>query len=787
MISGTHLSLEPPVSTDSEERGSNFVREIIEADNAAGTYGGRVVTRFPPEPNGYLHIGHAKAICIDFGMAADYGGQCNLRFDDTNPAAEDTEYVEGIKADVQWLGYDWGDRLFFASDFFQQMYDLAERLITDGKAYVCTHTEDEFRIIRGTVTEPGSQSLGRQRSVEENLDLFRRMKAGEFENGHCVLRAKGDMASNNMKMRDPPLYRIRKDHHHRTGDAWCIYPMYDYAHPLEDALEDVTHSLCTLEFQDNRELYDWVIENTAVTTRPRQYEFARLNLTYTITSKRKLRQLIEEGHVAGWDDPRMPTLRGLRRLGVPPEAIRNFMSRVGVAKTNSLIDMSNFEWSIRDTLNPMAPRVMAVLDPLPVIVDNYPKDQTEWLDASYWPHDIPKEGSRPIPFTRELVIERADFSEEPPKGWRRMTLGQETRLRYGYVVRATHVDKDNDGRITALHVTYDKETKSGTTSDGRKIKGTIHWVSATEGIETSVHLYDRLFRVPNPDSAEGTLLDHVNPDSLDVVTAIVEPSLKGAAPGSHWQFERTGYFVVDREDTDLRFNRTVGLKDSWAKPEAKPAHPAPTAAPKPPSTDDDDGRRKRKRKARTEVQAELLAADPELAARQDRYQEELGLSEKDATTLTSDRALSDFFESALANSKHPRSIANWTCNAVQARAKEAGFDALAFTGPQIAELVDRIEDGTISSKGAKKVFSAMAETGTSADTLIEQLGLAQISDEGAIQAFIDSVMAEHAEQAAQFRAGNQKLFGFFVGQVIRASGGRAAPEIVNRLLKAASS
>ncbi len=775
--------MESLVSTDHEDRGSNFIREIIEADIETGTHNGRVATRFPPEPNGYLHIGHAKAICIDFGMAQDYDGTCNLRFDDTNPTAEDTEYVEGIKEDVQWLGFTWGDNLYFASDFFSEMYELAEGLIRDRKAYVCFLTEDEFRAIRGTVTEAGTESEGRKRSVEENLDLFRRMKAGEFDDGHCVLRAVGDMTSSNMKMRDPPLYRIRKAHHHRTGNEWCIYPMYDYAHPLEDALEGITHSLCTLEFQDNRELYDWVIENTAVKTRPRQYEFARLNLTYTITSKRKLRQLIEENHVEGWDDPRMPTLRGLRRLGVPPEAIRDFMSRIGVAKTNSLIDMANFEWCVRDTLNQMAPRVMAVLDPVRVIIDNYPTEQVEWVDASYWPHDIPKEGSRKVPFTRELWIERSDFSEDPPKGWRRMCLGEETRLRYGYIVKCNRIEKDDDGNITAIHVTYDPETKSGSTATGRKIKGTIHWVSASEGIEVPVHLYDRLFRVPNPDSAEGTLLDHVNPNSLRIVRAVVEPSLSNADPGSHWQFERTGYFVVDRESTNLRFNRTVGLKDSWAKEdEVSSNKPIPT---KPKTTNEtEDGRRKRKRKAKADVQAERLASDPELAARRVRYQNELGLSEKDADTLTIDRALSDFFETAVSHSKYAQSVANWTCNAVLALVKDSGVDSLAFTGLQLAQLVLRIEDGTISSKGAKKVFAAMAESGDDPDVLIENMGLAQISDAGAIQGFIDEVMSQHAEQSASFQSGNQKLFGFFVGKVIQASQGRADPKVVNRLLQA---
>ena len=771
--------------SDAKEHGSNFIRDIIEADLNAGTHGGRVVTRFPPEPNGYMHIGHAKAICIDFGMAERYGGQCHLRFDDTNPVAEDTEYVLGIQEDIRWLGFDWGDRMFFASDFFPQMYELAEGLIRDRKAYVCDLSEEKFRELRGTVTSPGGHSPGRSRSVEENLDLFRRMAQGEFPDGHAVLRAVGDMANPNMKMRDPPLYRIRNVHHHRTGDAWCIYPMYDYAHPLEDALEDVTHSLCSLEFQDNRELYDWVIENTAVTTRPRQYEFARLNLTYTVTSKRKLRQLIEEGHVTGWDDPRMPTLRGLRRLGVPPEAIRNFVDRIGVAKTNSIIDIANFEWAIRDTLNAMAPRVMAVLDPIKVIVDNYPVDKVEWLDCPHWPHDIPNEGTRRVPFTRELWIERSDFAEQPPKGWRRMTVGEEIRLRYGYVVRCTSVERDDRGDVRAIHVTHDPETVGGDTPDGRKIKGTIHWVSATEGVSASVHLYDRLFRVPNPDGADGSLLDHVNPNSLEIKDAVVEPSLRDAPAGSRWQFERTGYFVRDETDGALRFNRTVGLKDSWTQAsepaDAKPVHPAPAQTP----SESTEGRRKRKRRARTDVQAELFAMDTELAERFQTYQTDLGLSEKDATTLTSDRALSDFFEAARRATAHTRTVANWTINGVQAHAKETGFDALRFSALDIAALADCIEEGIVSSKGAKAVFELLSTQGGEPRALIAEHGLSQITDEDAIQAFIDAFLAAHPGQLAQYRGGNPKLFGFFVGGVLRASGGRAAPDIVNRLLRAA--
>jgi len=768
--------------TDSEEHGSNFIRDIIEADLRANAHGGRVVTRFPPEPNGYMHIGHAKAICIDFGMAQQYGGHCHLRFDDTNPVAEDTEYVLGIQEDIRWLGFDWGEKIFFASDFFDRMYELAEGLIQDGKAYVCDLSESDFRAVRGTVTEAGGHSPGRNRSTEENLDLFRRMAAGEFPDGYAVLRAVGDMASPNMKMRDPPLYRIRNVEHHRTGDKWCIYPMYDYAHPLEDALEDITHSLCSLEFQDNRELYDWVIEHTAVTTRPRQYEFARLNLTYTVTSKRKLRQLIEEGHVSDWDDPRMPTLRGLRRLGVPPQAIRSFVDRIGVAKTNSIIDISNFEWAVRDTLNTMAPRVMAVLDPLKMIITNFPEDRTEWLECDHWPHDIPQEGSRPVPFTRELFVERTDFSESPPKGWRRITVGEEIRLRYGYIVRCTGFEKDENGRITALKATYDPQTVGGDTPDGRKVKGTIHWVSASEGVHVPVHVYDRLFNVANPDGAEGSLLDHVNKDSLNIVNAVVEPSLTKAKPGSHWQFERTGYFVRDAVDDRLRFNRTVGLKDSWSAPKTEPKPAAPVPAPKTEVEADLDGRRKRKRKARTEVQAELLASDPELAARLTEYQEVLKLSEKDATTLTSDRNLSDFFEEARSHTAHTKAVANWTINAVQAHAKEAGFDDLNFTGSEVAMLVDCIEDGRVSSKGAKKVFEAMAATGGHPAELIDELGVGQITDEATIQGYIEAFLAENPKQLAQYQGGNAKLFGYFVGGVLRASGGRAAPALVNKLL-----
>ncbi len=769
--------------------GSNFIRDIILADNEAGTYGGRVVTRFPPEPNGYLHIGHAKAICVNFGFARDFDGVCHLRFDDTNPVTEETEFVNGIMADIKWLGFDWADKLFFASDFFQEMYDLAEGLIKDGHAYVCMHSEEAFRQeLRGTVTEPGKESPGRLRSTEDNLDLFRRMKAGEFEDGHCVLRARLDMSSPNMKLRDPPLYRIKKAHHHRTGDEWCIYPMYDYAHPLEDALEDVTHSLCTLEFDNNRALYDWVIDHTAVTSRPRQYEFARLAIDTIVTSKRKLKRLVDEGLVDGWGDPRMPTLRGLRRRGVPAAALRSFCERVGLAKVNSTVELATFHHAIRDSLNHEAPRVMAVIDPLEVVIENHAEDTVEWLDASYWPHDVPKEGSRKIPFSRHLFIERQDFQESPAKGFKRLAPGREIRLRYGYFITCTGVDKDPEtGEIIRLRATYDPATRGGASPDGRKVKGTIHWLSATESVPCTIRLINPLFRVNNPDAEDGDYVDLVNEDSMvTCANARVEPSLANAEPEVPYQFERQGYFVRDNEESGLVFNRAVSLKDSWSR---HAATPAPTKAPMDAPvqvatpTSSDDERRARKRRARSEVLAELHASDPELARRMESYVTELGLPDGDAQTLTSDRGLSDFFETARAAHDNPKSIANWVVNAVQAAAKDTGVDALRFSGVQLAELVALIDDGTVSSKGAKKVFAALEESGGSPAEIVENLGLAQLNDPEQIRAMVSQAIEDNPGQLAQYRGGNARLFGFFVGAVLRASGGRANPEVVNELLR----
>ncbi len=547
----------------------DFIREIVEADLASGKHE-TIVTRFPPEPNGYLHIGHAKSIVLNFGIAAEYGGRCHLRFDDTNPTKEEMEYVESIMEDVRWLGFDWGEHLYFASDYFDQLYQWAEHLIREGKAYVDDQSAEEIRATRGTLTEPGTPSPWRDRPVEENLDLLRRMKAGEFPDGSRVLRAKIDMAASNLNLRDPVLYRILHQTHHRTGDTWNIYPMYDFAHGQSDAIEGITHSLCTLEFENHRPLYDWFLDNLPVPHRPRQIEFARLNLSYTVLSKRKLLRLVKEGHVTGWDDPRMPTISGLRRRGFTPESIRTFCERIGLAKRDSIVDIALLEWAVRDHLNVTAPRVMGILRPLKLVIDNYPEGQVEELEAPYFPDDPPKMGHRPVPFSRELWIERSDFLEDPPKKYWRLAPGREVRLRWAYLVTCTDVVKDEDGEIVEVHCTYDPETRGGNAPDGRKVRGTIHWVSAERALPAEVRLYDRLFNRPDPDRVEGEgrdFLSNLNPNSLEIVEAYVEPSLATASPGDRFQFERTGYFCVDPDSVPGRlvFNRTVPLRDSWAK------------------------------------------------------------------------------------------------------------------------------------------------------------------------------------------------------------------------------
>ena len=553
---------------------TDFIRTIIAADLQTNKHDGKVATRFPPEPNGHLHIGHAKSICLNFGVAREYGGTCNLRFDDTNPTKENIDYVESIKRDVKWLGFDWDDREYYASDYFEQLYAYAVQLIKDGKAYVCSLSPDEIRAYRGSLTEPGRDSPYRQRSIEENLDLFARMRAGEFAEGAHVLRARIDMAAPNINMRDPTLYRILKATHHRTDDSWCIYPMYDFTHCLSDALEGITHSLCTLEFEDHRPLYDWALEVLPVPSHPRQIEFARLNLTYTVMSKRKLLALVTDQYVSGWDDPRMPTLAGLRRRGYTPQSIRTFCERIGLAKRNSTVDYAMLEHCIREELNRTAPRVMAVLRPLRVVIDNYPQDQVEDLDAINNPEDA-SAGTRQVPFSRVVYIEREDFREDPPRKFFRLAPGREVRLRYAYIIKCVSVVKDDTGEITEIHCTYDPETRSGRPAAGRKVKATIHWVSAEQAVTTEVRLYDHLFTKPDPDNVKDgqAFTDYLNPHSLQVLTDCkVEPSLTQAEAGSRFQFERQGYFCADTADSSPGrpvFNRTVTLRDTWAKIQAK--------------------------------------------------------------------------------------------------------------------------------------------------------------------------------------------------------------------------
>ncbi|QQS47746.1 MAG: glutamine--tRNA ligase/YqeY domain fusion protein [Acidobacteriota bacterium] len=564
-------SQEPEIAPDETAGRSNFIRDIIIEDIKAGKHGGRVQTRFPPEPNGYLHIGHAKAICLDFGLAAEFGGKCNLRFDDTNPSKEETEYVEAIEEDVRWLGFQW-DGLFYASDYFGQLYEWAIQLIKDGKAYVCDLSADEIREYRGTLTEPGKESPYRNRSIDENLDLFERMKKGEFPDGSRTLRAKIDMASPNLNFRDPVMYRILHMEHHRTGGEWCIYPMYDYAHGQSDSIERVTHSICTLEFENNRPLYNWFIEQLGIFP-SRQFEFDRLSLTYTLLSKRKLLKLVQDNHVAGWDDPRMPTLSGMRRRGYTPEAIRTFCANIGVSKTNGVTQLEHLEHFLREDLNKHSLRVMAVLKPLKVIIDNYPDDLVEEMDAVNNPEDAGA-GSRKVPFSKVLYIEQEDFRENPPKNYYRLTQGREVRLRYGYLITCQSAVKDEAGNIVELHCTYDPETRGGNTPDGRKVKSTIHWVSTAHAVDAEVRLYDTLFSKEDPNEVEEghDFTSNLNPNSLEVLTGCkVEPGLREAVPGTRHQFERMGYFCVDLDSQAGKpvFNKTIGLRDTWAKIEQR--------------------------------------------------------------------------------------------------------------------------------------------------------------------------------------------------------------------------
>ncbi len=762
------------------EKKSNFIRQIIEEDLASGKHTS-IATRFPPEPNGYLHIGHAKSICLNFGLALDYKGACHLRFDDTNPTTEDVEYVESIKADVRWLGFDWGKNLFFASDYFERMYEIAEHLVNKGLAYVDFQPQEDIREQRGTLTEVGTESPHRNTSPAENLKHLRAMRAGEYKDGEAVLRAKINMESPNMLMRDPLMYRIKHAHHHNTGDKWCIYPMYDYAHALEDAFEGITHSICTLEFENNRELYDWMVKHTDVPAKPKQIEFARLSLTYMVMSKRKLLLLVKDNHVNGWDDPRMPTIAGMRRRGITPESIRNFAEVIGVAKANSTVDVSLLEFCVRDDLNHRSPRVMCVLDPLKVVLTNYPEDVVEDLDADYWPHDVPKEGSRPLPFSRELYIERSDFEENPPKGYYRLSPGAEVRLRHGYYITCGEAIRDADGNITELHCTYDPETRGGTSADGRKIKGTIHWVSAAAGLPCEVRLYDRLFIDEKPD-ADGDFLERLNPESLVVARGFIEPSVRDDVE-DRYQFERQGYFCKDIESIpdELVFNRTVTLKDSWArataKTEEKPA-PKPVKAAK----IDDDKERPQKR-SRLYEREKAREETPLLAARLIHYTK-LGLSDDDADLLSGEQAKGDYFESVLVYGKDPKLVAVWVVNELLPLiSDDEELGRLKFGPKSFADLIELVASDEISTSAAREVLAEMLENGGDPITIVDDKGLRTISDVGALNAIIKQVLVDNPTELAAYRAGKTSLLGFFIGQTMKASGGSADAKLVRELLQ----
>ena len=811
----------------------DFIRQIVAEDVRSGHHGGRVLTRFPPEPNGFLHVGHASAICLDFEVAREYGGRTTLRMDDTNPTTEDPSYVEAIARDIRWLGFEWDGEIRYASDYFGALYRMALRMIEDGFAYVDSLSEDEIRAHRGSVREPSRPSPYRDRSTEENLDLFRRMRAGEFEDGAHVLRARIDLASSNMKLRDPLMYRIRHAHHYRTGDEWPIYPFYDWAHGQSDAIEGITHSFCTLEFQDNRALYDWFIEHTRPASaridrvpgaeggggealgswdpRPRQYEFARRNLDYTIVSKRKLLLLVADGHVSGWDDPRMPTLAGFRRRGIPPDAIRAFCRQVGIGKADNRVEIATLEWAVREALNRRAPRALAVLRPLEVVIDNYPEAEVDWIEAPYFPRgaDAPPEGwpeTRKIPFTRVLYIERDDFAEAPAPGFRRLAPGREVRLRHGYFITCRRVEKDAAGRIVRLHCSYDPETRSGSAPDGRRPAGTIHWVSATESVPMEVRLYDRLFRVSNPAGDAEGLRESLNPDSLQILTrARGEPSLADDPPETAWQFERLGYFVPDRatrasataadaEDADgtggetpaggpLVFNRTVTLRDAWsrrAKSDGARGTDAPEA--RTPAEDGATGPAVPGIDSAREARDAARRADPALQAAFARFRDPLGLPDELADLLSGSAESVQYYERAIGGGVDPAAVATWLVHEVRGAGGSEG-DAGALEPEALAELVELVLERSISRAVAKSLLARLVADGGSPREIVGREGLGRIGDTEQIRDVVDGVVAAHPVEVQRYAAGHTGLAGFFVGQVMRATHGRADPAIVRELLE----
>ncbi|MEM9876303.1 MAG: glutamine--tRNA ligase/YqeY domain fusion protein [Myxococcota bacterium] len=788
-VPGPPSASSPPGGPYASATPSHFIADIIAADLDAGRHD-RVVTRFPPEPNGYPHIGHAKSICLNFALAERFGGRCHLRFDDTNPDRESMEYVEAMKRDIAWLGFDWGEHLYFASDYYEWLYDCAVALIDQGLAYVDSLDEETMRAYRGTITEAGRPSPHRNRSVAENRSLFSRMRAGEFNEGEHVLRAKIDMAAANMKLRDPVLYRIKRARHYRRGDDWVIYPLYDFTHCLSDAREQITHSLCTLEFENNRAIYDWILEHLELPpyesgTRPHQYEFARLALSHTLMSKRKLLELVEQGLVEGWDDPRMPTLAGLRRRGYTPAAIRAFADMIGVAKNNSVVDLGKLEYCIREDLNPRAPRVMCVLDPLPLIVENFPADAPpQMFDAPLFPPDVGRPGSRPVTFARELLIERSDFMRDPPRTFHRLAPGAEVRLRYAYIVTCTGFDEDEHGEVVAVRCRFDPDTAGGRAP--RRVRGTIHWVARDHAVDVEVRCYDRLFAVAQPREAS-----EVNPDSLRVVTG----KLEGHGPTlteTHLQFERQGYFVRDPDATAARlvFNRTVSLKDSWAKRAvtagttsssgeagseeagARPRDTLPRDAATPASSPTVTSRPTPSPAAEALRAAHLVDGAPVIAI-------------EDAERLVAHPHLASLFAEAVAAApSRSEALARWTVNEVAAATKGDPPTRGGLTGAALATLVAMVADGRLSVAAAKSVLDALVRDGGDPEAIVAAQGLERIGDE-AIATSVVEVVTQHPDEVARYRAGEKKLLGFLLGRVMRATGGRADAGTARRaLLKA---
>ncbi|MDD2896255.1 MAG: glutamine--tRNA ligase/YqeY domain fusion protein [Aliarcobacter sp.] len=744
----------------------DFLRTIVDEDLKSGKYK-EIITRFPPEPNGFPHIGHAKSICINFGIARDYNGYCNLRMDDTNPTTEDTKYVEALKDAVKWLGFDWNDNVYFTSDYFPKIYDYAIELVKMGKAYVDSLNEEEIREYRGTVNEAGRRSIYAERSIEENLDLLERMKKGEFKEGEHILRAKIDMSAANMKMRDPLLYRIRHAHHFRTQDEWCIYPMYDFAHCLSDYIEGVSHSICTLEFENNRDIYDWVLDTlNLVPPRPYQHEFARLGINYTVMSKRKLLELVNGNYVNGWDDPRLPTIAGYKRRGYTPESILNFCDQIGIAKANSMVDVSQLEFCIRDDLNTKVPRVMCVLEPLKVTIENY--EGSEEIEASYYPHDVPKEGSRKIPFSKVIYIEREDFEENPPKDYNRLTLEQPVRLRHAYIITCKEIIKDANGNIVEIKAEYNPTSKSGSDTSGIKVKSAIQWVDAAQAKEIEVRLYDRLYSCEAPDG-----LEDLNPDSLHIIkNALVEPAVITEKADVRFQFERQGYFYADPIDyTDEKpvFNKIVGLKDSWAKKTKVVENIAKIEVTPKQETKN------------LQIIGEVAPMSEEQKASFS-YFIKNGINNEVANILARDKYLSDYFEDALCLPINHVNLANILVNEVARERKERLTAEPKFKATQIAKLVLMIDEEIISNKIAKQIFEEMAKTGKEPKDILEDKGLEQISDLNIILPIIDEIISKNPDNVEKFKAGNTKLLGFFVGQVLKATGGKANPQVVNELV-----